>query len=584
VSSSDRDDLEARVHRLEAVVALLQAQLAASPVRAPVPTDPDLELANAASSIATAGPPEVVSAIASPDPDDAIAPIAVAPIAVAGPAAPTAPALAARRDDGIEATIGTYWLSRLGIVALVTGIAWFIAIHFGDMSPALRVLVGYGLAAGISALGAWVARSHRLLGHVVLGGGLAVGYFVTYALHFIAPLRMIEGALAASLILAVVVAAIVALGHRLHSETVVGVAIFLGFHTTLVGEIRAFTLLSTAVLATASAYTFVRNRWLFVPLSSMVAVYASHGLSSATHHTTDPQGSGAVLALAFVVLYFLVFAGAAVAQPAAAHPRWRATAPALATGNVVLFGAFGVAGSFAHDRAWLLPFLIVATLLFLGTAAIAHRRGARALVEIHLAAAAPALAWVVAEAAPAQVAAVLVAVLGAAAVAVAVRAGMSAVAISAQLTLVAALAASAWLESDAFVAPFTLGVAFVACTLACRATAESSAGSTLRPVAAGSAAVAWLVAGQAVLSWSMQTLGGAVVALVLIGIGLASRERSLRFAGLAVLALAAGKLLFFDLARLPTDQRILTFVASGAILLALSYGYARFKARLGRLF
>ena len=97
--------------------------------------------------------------------------------------------------------IGTFWLSRIGIVALVTGIAWFIAVHFGDMSPVLRVVVGYGIAAAIAAGGAWLGARHRLLGHVVLGGGLAVGYVVTYALHFVAPMRMIESPIAALVLL-----------------------------------------------------------------------------------------------------------------------------------------------------------------------------------------------------------------------------------------------------------------------------------------------------------------------------------------------------------------------------------------------
>ena len=60
------------------------------------------------------------------------------------------PAAPARRD--LEAHLGTYWLSRVGIVALIIGIAYLITYRFGELGMLARVVAGYVLSAGLGAL------------------------------------------------------------------------------------------------------------------------------------------------------------------------------------------------------------------------------------------------------------------------------------------------------------------------------------------------------------------------------------------------------------------------------------------------
>jgi uncharacterized membrane protein len=104
--------------------------------------------------------------------------------------APEHKPLAPRPD--LEAQIGASWLGRAGIVALTTGIAFLILYRFGELGPVARITLGYLLGLGLAGLGAWLAAKHELLGRVVLGGGLAVTYFMTYALHFVPAVRVIE--------------------------------------------------------------------------------------------------------------------------------------------------------------------------------------------------------------------------------------------------------------------------------------------------------------------------------------------------------------------------------------------------------
>ena len=458
-------DLEERVRRLELAVAALQAQVdAANPL-----LEPELD---------------------APPPRD------------------------------LEATLGTYWLSRAGILALISGLAWFIALPFGDLGPALRVVLGYGLAGLIAAVGLWFARTQQLFGHVVLGGGLAVGYFVTYALHFVTPLRVIESELVGLVLLLVAIAGIVTVAQRLASETTAGIALFLGFHTTLVGSIDAFALASTTMLAIAAAFFFVKNRWVVVPLSSLVAVYGTH--ATIAMRSTHPSHSHLLVSLALLCVYFLIFAAAVLLRPRQLTLR---VTLAFALVNATAFVGLGAATCFHAERALLAPFLGVAAVLAGGAAVVARRQGSAVLLEVYASGAAVTLALAVLEALGPWPAAVGLVALGG-------------------------------------------GVLFGAQRLSLRALAM-----------VGSA----LVAVGALVPWPGRTLAWVLAAAVLVALGFALRERWLRFSGLGVVGVAALKLLVFDFAELPTDQRILTFVVTGAVLLGLSFAYARFKDQLQRL-
>jgi hypothetical protein len=110
---------------------------------------------------------------------------------------------------------------------------------------------------------------------------------------------------------------------------------------------------------------------------------------------------------------------------------------------------------------------------------------------------------------------------------------------------------------------------------------EGLDGAALKAVCAGGAGLALvgLVGGQ--MPKGLVTLGWVVAASGLFLVGFAVRERWYRFAGLGVLALALGRLLVVDLAKLPADQRVLTFILLGVMMLLISYVYTRVRDRRG---
>jgi len=70
---------------------------------------------------------------------------------------------------------------------------------------------------------------------------------------------------------------------------------------------------------------------------------------------------------------------------------------------------------------------------------------------------------------------------------------------------------------------------------------------------------------------ALWTLYGAV----LVAIGLAARNASLRWTAIALLGVTVGKVFFLDLAGLDIVYRILALLGLGAALIAVGFGYQR---------
>jgi hypothetical protein len=76
------------------------------------------------------------------------------------------------------------------------------------------------------------------------------------------------------------------------------------------------------------------------------------------------------------------------------------------------------------------------------------------------------------------------------------------------------------------------------------------------------------------------TASWSALALMLFVCGLAMRERMYRWLGLAVLAGALGRVVVFDVWKLETLYRILSFMALGIVLLVLGYIYNKYQEKI----
>jgi len=79
-----------------------------------------------------------------------------------------------------------------------------------------------------------------------------------------------------------------------------------------------------------------------------------------------------------------------------------------------------------------------------------------------------------------------------------------------------------------------------------------------------------------------RTVAWAIAGFVLLALGFAVRERPYRIAGLIALGFSFVRVIFYDLAKVETLYRILSFLGLGAILLVLAFLYAKNRERLSK--
>lgn len=268
--------------------------------------------------------------------------------AKSAPVAPIAEPVPSTPRESLEMRIGTVWLVRAGVVAVLTALVFAGTALYQNLvpriGPAAKVAFLYLGAGALTGLGAWLERGRqarenprlRNYAQVVFGGGLAAVYYVTYAAHYVDRLRVIPNALFAGTLLLAWTAFMVLLAHRRNSETLASVAILLAFYTAAVNEgVAAFTLGSNLILAGAAAWLLRRHLWRIFPFTSVLATFGSYGfwtyhasllggqaLGGPPVHAAHGEG-GFWVEAAFLFVYWALFTWAAFTAPAGVLPAFR---------------------------------------------------------------------------------------------------------------------------------------------------------------------------------------------------------------------------------------------------------------------
>lgn len=322
--------LEGQQHRLSSPAAPAYSPATAPPASAQPTVVPALTVAHTAPP-ATAPyrapyipppPPVAIPAppIATPRP-------APPPAAVNAPRpAPTPPTFATPREPkphvSLEARLGQNWLNKLGITALVIGLALGLGKLITYIGPLGKDAIGFALALGLLALGLFLERkpTYKLFGRVLIGGGWALTFFLTFALYHVEPLRILHSEGLDLTLMFLVAAGMVAHSLRYRSQTVTTLAFLLAFVTVGLSNVTLFSLVAGAILTAALALIVYRERWYALGLAGLLGVYFNHflwlhrvlpngGLDYLhTHHQPFPDFlPSALLLLAYWLLFRLVY-------------------------------------------------------------------------------------------------------------------------------------------------------------------------------------------------------------------------------------------------------------------------------------
>ncbi len=253
-----------------------------SPPKLPLPAT----LPPASVPPAQAVPPVVPKPPVPPRPPEPVFPARPAP--PARPVVPAqipeayAPAPAAahvqRKSSELEEKLGKNWLNKIGIVALVIGIALFLAYKFPTLSNPEKVGLGYFVSFAILGLGVYLERKdlYRIFARALIGGGWALVFFTTYAMHFVKYTQVIDTEWVDLVLLFAVAWFMVA--HTLHynSQVVTGLAFLLGFTTVAISQNTVYCLAAGAILAIGLVAIVHKRSWFELEVFGLIASYLNH--------------------------------------------------------------------------------------------------------------------------------------------------------------------------------------------------------------------------------------------------------------------------------------------------------------------
>jgi uncharacterized membrane protein len=205
-----------------------------------------------------------------------------------GPSRPTSPPLspppqpahlsAREATSQLEETLGKNWLNKLGIIALVIGISLFLAYKFPSLSNPEKVGLGYLISFVILGTGIYLERSdrYRIFARALIGGGWALTFFVTYAMHFVPYTRVIDTEAVDLALLFLVATVMVVHTLRYDSQVVTGLAFLLAFFTVGISQDTIYSLSAGAILALGLIAIVHRRRWFELEIFGILAAYVNH--------------------------------------------------------------------------------------------------------------------------------------------------------------------------------------------------------------------------------------------------------------------------------------------------------------------
>lgn len=293
-----------------------------------------------------------------------------ATVPAAGGTLPPAPEL--------ESEIGEFWLARVGVVALIVGLAFLVVYPFANLPALLPSAIGYVTAVGLFGLARWWRHSLPETAGTLFNGALFLLFFATLRLHFFSPAPAIESRGIVLVLAGAVLAAQYLLAVRRRSEWTAALATVLVLTTAVLSDTPNLSLALGTVAAAASVWLYRQFDWWRLQLATVVLVYAAHlhwllGNPLAGHPmrgVTEPH-----LNLLFLALSGAVFAAAGLLRSQDAERGLLRVSRALFTGGgLLLLGLINARQFHSASPPWIQIGLAVA---FLAVAAAYwwHHRG-----------------------------------------------------------------------------------------------------------------------------------------------------------------------------------------------------------------
>jgi len=178
----------------------------------------------------------------------------------------------------LEEVLGMNLFAKIGIVLLVLGFALLGRVALISMGNGERVALIYAVAGVMLGGGVWLERKerYRLVGRTGIGGGWALLFFTTYAMHYVSPMMVLRSNTLDCILMLVVAVAMVGHTLRYNSQLVTGLAFLLAFSTVALSQDTVYSLAAGVILAVGIVAIVLRKGWFELEIFGILASYANH--------------------------------------------------------------------------------------------------------------------------------------------------------------------------------------------------------------------------------------------------------------------------------------------------------------------
>jgi hypothetical protein len=377
-SGQDRATID-EIRELRNLVAQINSRLDAlerRPGPAAVPPPPPLSV-----------PEPPVPAAATPEPEafpetGVVTPEIEAPPAPVEAALPVVEKHAPKKEREWEQVLGGNWLARIGVLALIIGIGFFLKYAFDNnwIGPSARVILGVIAGLIMLGLGYYWRKRYPIMTRVLSGGGVAVLYLSIFASFATYHLVSIYIAVVFLLIISAL-STMLALRHDSMALAILGIlgAFFAPYILGAFGEMvtgvssrsQAIQLLVYLIVIDIGVLVLATFRnWRWFTLLALACSLITYGFWYGEFNTRV----GITAAEIGITAIFLSFVGATYLF----HIAWRRVPRAfdyiLMLGNAAAYTGISLGLMWDEFRAWMGVFVLLLALFYSLLSYLAYRR------------------------------------------------------------------------------------------------------------------------------------------------------------------------------------------------------------------
>lgn len=220
---------------------------------------------------------------------------------------------------GLESEIGEFWLSRVGVVALIVGLAFLVTYPFAGFPAFMPSVIGYVAVVALFWLARLWKNSHAETARILFSGALFLLFFATLRLHFFSASPAVESRAFVLVLVGAVLVVQMIVAVRRASELTAMLVTILGIAAGMVSQIPEIGFATLVVAAGVSVWLYRSRHWWQLGLLTLVLVYASH----LQWLLGNPAGGNAMRGLteSHANLAFLAVAGALLVATGLTRPQ-----------------------------------------------------------------------------------------------------------------------------------------------------------------------------------------------------------------------------------------------------------------------